>query len=222
MSEIGIKKYVAVSLLISIGLSVIKFFKFTVNYDGYERSFPIPNELNVFNFKESKTSLRDAFFIINSISDIFNYIVYVIICLIIDIFMVIKLRTVLNEKKAKSKSLKTSSSNSQQNKDSEEAISKAIKMVVINTAINLFFKIPISFLPTLNVYAEFYSKKESSFYEKPAFKEFYIWLIDSGSFTMIEDLSELLYCISISIQLYIYRRFDTKFRNGLDALHKKP
>jgi len=221
MSEVGIKKYVAVSLFISCGLSVIKGFKYTVNYEGDMKSFPISNEFDIFNYLIDKLSYLDAFFIVNSISDIFNYIVNLIICLIIDIFMVVKLRAVLNEKKSKSKTLKVSSSNSQKNTDSKEAISKANKLVAINTSINLLFKIPISFLPILNVYALFYSKNENSFFENPEFKKFYFWLIDSGCFEMIEDLSDLLYCFSISIQIFIYRHFDAKFKTGFDVLFTK-
>jgi len=222
MSEVGIKKYVGVSLFISIGLSVIKGFKYTVNYDSDESSFPIPNQFDIFNSYIHKLAFLEAFLIGNSISDILNYIVNLIICLIIDIFMVAKLRAVLEEKNAKSKTLKLSSaSKNQKNKDSDEAKSKAIKMVIINTAINLFLKIPISILPILNVYAQFYTKGNNALYEKPAFKEFYMWLINSGSFVMIEDLSDLFYCFTISIQLFIYRSFDAKFRTGFDVLFKK-
>jgi len=218
MSTVGIKKYVGVSLFISCGLSVIKGFKYTVNYEGDEKSFPIPNEFDIFNHHVNKPTFLDGFFIVNSLFDILNYVVSMIICMIIDIVMVVKLRTVLEEKKAKSKKLKTSS---QQNKEYDEAVNKAIKMVVINTAINLLFKIPIAFLPTLSVYAQFYRKNENFLYEKPKFKEFYILLVKSGSYVMFDNLSDLFFCFSISIQFFIYRCFDFKFRNGLEALFKK-
>jgi len=222
MSEVGIKKYIAISLFISCGLSVIKGFKYSINYEGDEKSFPIPNDNDIFNSYIEKPAFLDAFFIINSISDILNYIVYVIICFIVDIYMIIKLRAVLEEKTKKSKTLKVSSTNSQKNQEeSEEAISKAIKMVVINTAINLLFKIPISFLPILNTYAQFYRKNVMLLFEKPIFKEFYVSIINSGFYAMIEDLSDFLYCFSISIQFFIYLRFDTKFINGFNLLFPK-
>jgi len=197
---------------------VIKGFKYTVNYEGDEKSFSIPNEFDIFNHHVNKRSFLDGFFIVNSLFDIINYVVSMIICMIIDIVMVVKLRAVLEEKKAKSKKLKTSS---QQNKEYDEAVNKAIKMVVINTAINILFKIPIAFLPTLNAYAQFYRKNENSLYEKPEFKEFYIHLVNSGSYVMLDHLSDLFFCFSISIQFFIYRRFDFKFRNGLEAIFKK-
>jgi len=93
-------------------------------------------------------------------------------------------------------------------------------MVVINTAVNILFKIPISVNPSLNLYLQFYWKNKTLAFEKPGFKEFYMWLIYSGSFMMIEDFLDFMYCLSISIQFFIYRRFDTKFRNGFDILFK--
>jgi len=91
MSEVVIKKYVGVSLFISCGLSVIKGFKYTVNYEADEDKFPISNEYDIFNPYIDKSLFLEAYLIVNSISDIINYIVYVIICFVIDIFMVVKL-----------------------------------------------------------------------------------------------------------------------------------
>jgi len=220
MSEVGIKKYVAVSLFISCGLSVIKGFKYSVNYDGDEISFPISNEFDIIDLFFIKPSFLEAFFIVNFLFDILNYMVFVIFCSILDIFMVVKLRAFLNDTKNKSKAflnvldlfinVQDLSLNSQQNKDLE-VLNKVIKMVVINTVINFFIKVPISFLPTVNLYGQFYNKKEIRLFEKPGFREFYLSLIYSGSFQMIESLSDLLYCFSISIQLFIYKHFDVNF-----------
>jgi len=220
MSEVGIKKYVVFSLLISIGLSVIKGFKYSINYDGSEIKFPISNEFDIINYDIKKPSFFEAFFIVNFIFDILNYMILVIICSIIDIYMVVKLRAFLEDKN-KSKAflnildlflnVKDLPLTRQQNKDWEERISKTIKIVVINTLINFVFRVPITFLPTVDVYAQFYFKKEISLIEKPLFKEFYLWLIYSGSFLILEDLLDLLYCFSISIQFFIYRHFDVKF-----------
>jgi len=94
-------------------------------------------------------------------------------------------------------------------------------MVVINTSINLLFKIPISILPIINVYAQFSYKNENSLLKKPSFKEFYLCLIDSRSFSMIEDLYDMLYCFTIMIRLFIYIRFDITFKTGFHVLFKK-
>jgi len=214
MSEVGIKKDVAVSLFISCGLSVIKGFKYTVNYDSLETSFPIPNQFDIFNPVIDKPSFLEAFFIVNFTSDIFNYTVFVIICLIIHIFMVLKLRAVLEEKKKSLVFLNVLdlfinvNDFREQNRDSEKVISRGIKVIILYTVINFLFKIPSIFLPTVNLYAQFYNKKEIRLYEKPEFKEFYMWLINSGFFVMFEDLLNLLFFFTISIQLFVYRRFD--------------
>ena len=40
----------------------------------------------------------------------------------------------------------------------EDAVNKVIKMVILNTTISLLFKLPIAFVPIVNVAAEFYYK----------------------------------------------------------------
>ena len=91
-------------------------------------------------------------------------------------------------------------------------------MVVINTAIALLFKSPLTFIPVVNVYAEFYYKRIRNRLKSPLFGEFYSSLLDTGFYSMIQDLSDLLYTLSIAIQIFIYIRFDRKFKAGFDRL----
>ena len=56
---------------------------------------------------------------------------------------------------------KTKKSESNQNKTTknaeyEEAVNKAIRMVVQNSAIGILFKLTVSIIPIINVVAEFY------------------------------------------------------------------
>ena len=48
--------------------------------------------------------------------------------------------------------------NEKKKAENEEAVNKAIKMVVLNSVIGIFFKLPVCFIPLLNVYAKFYYK----------------------------------------------------------------
>ena len=119
--------------------------------------------------------------------------------------MVVQLRRTLEVKAMKSESL-----NSKQNQikkaEYEEVVNKAIKMVVLNSAIGILCKLPVCFIPLLNVYAEFYFKNEvnnninNSFY----FGEFYSILIDTEFYALIQEISHLFYSVSLSIQLFIY------------------
>jgi hypothetical protein len=223
MSNVGIKKYVAISCLISIGLSGMKYFKYDVNYGNQLMNYPISNEWDIFNvYIKSSHTLDDAFFVVNSISDITNYVLFVLICFIIDIYMVVQLRKVMSEKMQKIKKLYANSKSKidSTKKENDDAINKAIRMVVINTAIGLLFKMPVSFIPVINVYAEFYYKDFNDRYTRPAFGRFYLYLFDNGFYSQIIDLADFLFIISISIQPLIYKRFDKKIQTAFDRLLK--
>ena len=145
------------------------------------------------------------------------YIIFVIICAVIDICMVVQLRKVLEEKTKKSGSL-NQKQNQTKKAENEEAVNKAIKMVVLNSVIGVLFKLPLSFIPVINMAAEFYYKNLLYIYLYPSFHEFYLTLYDSGFYTLIQDLSALLFTFSLSIQMFIYKHFDKKFQTGFDRL----
>ena len=107
------------------------------------------------------------------------------------------------------------------NADFEEVVNKAIKMVVLNSSIGILFKLPVCFVPLLNVVSEFYFKKYSNVLYNISFALFYIKFFDSSFYSIIQDLSHLLYNLSLSIQMFIYNRFDKKFRTGFDRLMEK-
>ena len=229
ISEVSIKWYIAVTLLISAGLSSMKFFKYEINYEYPTMNYPISNEWDIFDANQKQShAFDDAYFIVNSISDIINYVLFVLICIFIDIYMIYELRQVMNEKLEKIKRL-YSQSQSQQSKskiestkkENEEAINKVIKMIVINTAIGLLFKMPSSFIPVLNVYAEFYYKDFNMKYKHPAFGRFYSSIFYSGYYGEISDIAEFLFILSIFIQPFIYKQFDKKFQTAFQRLLNK-
>lgn len=135
--------------------------------------------------------------------------------------MVVQLRKVLADKMVKMERLYAGSNKSKLEsvrKENQEAENKAIQMVVINIAIGLLFKMPISFIPIINVYAEFYYKNAYKQYFKPAFGQFYTSIFRNGFYSQISDLSDFLFIISISIQFIIYKRFDKKIQTAFDNL----
>jgi hypothetical protein len=109
MSKIGIKWYIGATLFISSVFSWIKGFKYEVNYIYPDPYFPIPIEFNLLKNTISYSKFRDFIMIYILISDLVNYLVFVVICIVIDIYMVVKLRRnsnrILDEKAKKSESL---------------------------------------------------------------------------------------------------------------------
>jgi len=225
-SKVGVIKYTCVCLFISIVLSAIKYFKYDINYNQPDLKYPVPKESDMYNhiFRNNKIQsviFNDVYFIINSITDLINYVLFVILCFVIDVCMVFQLRKVLNEKTKTTETLSVQvSTKKTKNKkpETEEAISKAIKMVVINTTIALFFKLPLSFLPVINVIANYFYKNENNRLKGEAFSEFHFILYEAGFHELIPDLSDFLYNLAISIQFLIYYHFDKKFKTGFNQL----
>ena len=224
-NTIGKKTYIGICFLISCGFSVIKYFKYEINYEGIESDFPIFIDNRMPN--SFKDVLNDVFYILNMINDLLNYVLFEIVTSIIDIYMVLRLRRVLDEKFKQSESLiKDAKKLENMKKEHEEALKKANKMVILNTTISILFRMPIAFLPIINVYAEFYYKADLKLFtsnriEHPNFDIFYFFLIDSGFYQIINDLSDFLYTFSLSILLFIYLKFDKKFHEGFKCIFSK-
>ena len=215
ISELSIKWYIGVSLIISAGLSAMKFFKYEVNYEYPFMNYPISNEWDIFNVDRKKShTFDDAYFIMNSISDIINYVIFVLICVFIDIYMVVELRQVMADKLRKIKRIYAKSKTKVENtkKENDVAMNKAKRMVLINTAIGFLFKMPISFIPILNVYAAFYYKDFNMRYIHPSFGRFYSSLFFNGFYGQFSDFADFLFILSISIQPLIYKHFDKKIQ----------
>lgn len=88
-------------------------------------------------------------------------------------------------------------------KDNEDAVNKVIKMVILNTAISVLFRLPIAFIPLVNVVAEFYYKKYENLFFHPKFGEFYLFILDSGFYDLILDCSDS-YFYSLYFSNYLY------------------
>lgn len=109
MSDVGLKKYLAVTLFISCGLSSVKYFKYDINYYHPESSYPISNELDLTAISWTMVS-NDDFITI-------NYVIFEILNIIVDIYLVVTLRRTLNEKAQKLKALYGKESNKLENKE---------------------------------------------------------------------------------------------------------
>ena len=223
MAEVGMKTYLAICLLLSCGFSAVKYFKYEINYGQSESSYPISNEHDLSSIHRTHIS-NDGVIIANSIFDILNYLVFEVIIFIIDIYLLVRLRQTLAEKMKK---LETLTGKNDANKlettkkENEDAINKVIKMVILNTAISLLFRLPIAFIPVVNVFAEFYYKNYLNQFNHPKFGEFYSFLLNSGFYDSIVYCSDLFFNFSLFIQLFIYVYFDKLFKNGFDRILSK-
>ena len=226
MSNVNVKVYIAVCFLISSSLSWIKYFKYQVNYFESNLNYPVSNEYDIMttsNYFEHFLDISKSYqisdrlyFIYNSISDIINYVVFVIICIIIDVSMVIRMNQTLNDKLKWYKY--DSTKYEAKKKENKDTLNKLIQMVVINTALGVLLKSPSSFISLVNLYAAFYYRSYKNLFTAPAFGEFYSNLMDTGFYRLIIDLCDFLYIFSIAILFFIYKRFDKKFQEGSKLL----
>ena len=105
MSNLAIWKYLLGSLLISLAFSWIKYFKYSINYGQEDLNFPIWNELDISTPLVILPRIMDFYRIFNCISDLINYLVFVIICFLYDLKMLLKLKSTVRESIKRIKSM---------------------------------------------------------------------------------------------------------------------
>ena len=213
MSDVGIKKYTAVCLLISIGLSSVKYFSYRLNYGkGDDNSYPIEYNINLF-YDIGNEKKSTIYFTFNFVSDLLNYLVFLLIHLSIDIGMIVKLRQTLNEKFEKAKVYSTKDQQEKKKKENETAVNKAISMVILNTALNIIFKVPSLIYSIIDFYESIYRLDYNYFLFHGGFGRFYMGFCNYAYFChMFLRFSDILFLISISIQLFFFVHFDKKFK----------
>ena len=214
MCEIGIKKFVGISLFISIVLSVIKFFEYDINYGIALNSYPISYDYNISSYLENPNMV---FFIINFISDLLNHFFLLLLNLAIDIGMIIKLRQTLNERFEKFKEYSTTAQQEKKKTDNETVLDNAISMVILNTILNLLLKLPASFCSLIYLWYSIYLQQNipltwGNFILERFFKRYFI---DANLSGFIQKLSDFLYLLSISLQFFFYKHYDKKLNSAI-------
>ena len=215
LSKLPIWKYALFSLVISLTFSWIKYFKYSINFSQGELNYPIWNERDISTLGADLPGILDFYMVFNVISDLLNYLVFVIVSFCVDLAMLVKLRSTVNESLERIKKMGSNDKQMEKKKsDLEETMKKSIRMVVLNTSIGLVFKLPLVFLPLVNTIAKFYYKDHNNRYRNLDFDHFYALLFESDFYVLIHDSTELLYLISVTIQFFIYKTFDKKFKEA--------
>lgn len=223
MSKIKIKKYMFVTGLISLVFSVVKGFKYKVNYEYSELNYPYIIEVDL--YRKHHWTL-ELYLVANSIFDMVNYLLFTIINLSIDVYMLVRLRATFREKINRLESLENKNSGvlskqtSQKITDMNDAMTNAIRMVIVNSAFNIFFKIPLLIVPVYNSIYTFYFKKNGTFFKDSMrildYKLNYVDLI-----YLLTDLSDFLFTLLISIQFFVYVCFDKNIKMGFHKIFSR-
>ena len=216
MCETSIKKFIAVSLFISIGLSVIKFFKYDINYGSPLDSYPISYDYSISN--TSSKNLNVFFFILNFISDILNHFVLLLVNLAIDIGLIIKLKqqVMFNERFEKFKEYNKTKTSQQEKKKTENdnVLGNTISVLILNTTLNLILKLPLSLYSLICLWYSYYLIHNTweNFTLEIFFKRYFI---DADLSGLLLKLSEFLYLLFISIQFVFYKHYDKDLNSAI-------
>lgn len=141
LNKPSILVYMIVCLIISAGLSVPKALQFDINMDWPEFAFPLPFSQNLFHFNWQFESRYMAIVIVNTIYDLVNYLLFVLLHLIVDVVLIKKLKQVLRDKEAKLKEMK-SKDIEKVCKENEESERRVLSMVVFSSVLNISCKVP--------------------------------------------------------------------------------
>lgn len=136
--------------------------------------------------------------------------------------MLRRLRGTLNEK-IKRLTVQQDVKQTEKKLEMSESMNNAIRMVVVNSALNILFKLPQTLVPFENALETFYFQNKFFDCGKTSscnfgFMSFSHNLRDSRVYYLISDLCEWFLIILISIQLIVYSKFDRNIKVGLDRL----
>lgn len=125
--------------------------------------------------------------------------------------MIVKLRQTLKEQMEKSKELYTKVQYEKKLNDNETALNNARSMIILNTSLNFLLKVPSSLYSFIHIFYIYYWLNTSRNYINETFtKLYYEVCINAYLCDMLIQLTDFLYFLFISIQLFFYRHYDRK------------
>ena len=215
ISDLSLKNFTFASLILSMCFSAMKYFSFRVNKGDPFYLYPMQ-----YDFESNKVTFADytpIYFIFNFISDLLNYQVFLFVHLSIDIGIVVKLKQTLNEKLEKSKAYSSKDQLEKKKKENEAALDNAVYMVILNSVIGTFLKLPLFLYSLIYFCYSIYRMDKFSQLNHPAFGRFYRYCIEVFFCDMLHTLADFMYSLLISIHFFVYKRFDKKFKAGFET-----
>ena len=215
ISDLSVFKFTFASLILSMCLSVVKFFSYRVNKGDPTSSYPM--QFDYESIRIDEVDFTPIYFIFNFISDLLNYQVFLFVHLSIDIGMVVKLKQTLNEKLEKSKAYISKDQQEKKEKENETVLDDAVYMVILNSVVGTLLKLPLFLYSLIYFYYSIYRMNDLNFLNHPGFGRFYTrFCIDAYFCDMFHTLADFMYSLLISIHFFVSKRFDRKFRAAFE------
>ena len=217
-SKLSVLKYLIFSAILSFLLSVVKAFRFKINLFMPIETYPYLFFRNILNYYDKNKTIYKLLFVFNAIHDFISYVFFAFINLAFDLILLVRMRTVLNEKMEKLKNLQDEKLKEKKLNESDEAMRKLTLMVILNAFVNFAFKVPIS-ITSLNdlrllITTQFDRLRVQGEDGRELFKFPYtmknICYLDEIC-SIFNNFGNFLFIISLSINLFFYLKFDKKF-----------
>ena len=200
-SELSVVKFTSISLLLSTLFSIVKIFRYQVNTFDDKLEYPAPYDRNLNNIFSSGFEVKSRLIsIFNAISDLINYILFIVFNLILDICLIAKLKETLASR--------INSNSSSKNKD---VINRAIISVVSYTLFSIIFKVPASIKSVFDS-ANFNNDLNRVFASTQINYLYEYFCLYCRICPMLELLTYLLFIFSLSCNIFFYFIFDNKFK----------
>jgi hypothetical protein len=186
--RISIKKLALYFAILSVFLSVVKYFRFHVNdtdliegkfgsstdsAEDYPVKLAIVDNISADQDFTIRTEIL-TFLIFNIVSDVFNYPLFLIVTAWLDMITSVMLSKTLAEKMVTSVQVRD---------DVEEAVFKSKLMIGLNAAANFFLKLPATFKSTFELYIslKFVSRDLSNEFSQMCLGEYFCELFEKVS-----------------------------------------
>jgi hypothetical protein len=144
-----------------------------------------------------------VFLVINILSDIFNYPVFLVICLVLDIVTCVELRKTLSKKVITSKKVE---------EEKQEAIFKSTLLIFLNALVNLLLKLPMCINSILEIVVSLKYFRADYGLNFEVYDYFLYFLIDLNGLELFESVCNFLYFVSLALNFVFYYNFDLMFR----------
>lgn len=236
IKDLGMIKYMAVSVLISAGLSVSKIFQYKINFNFPLMAYPLiihQNMMSVVNNGEFDVGYI-VFNFFNCLYDFVNYLVFVLIHLGVDILLIVKLKRITQEREVKLEEMKCTNEIEKIKQENKKSKRRTYLMVLFSSLVNFLTKIPL----VLTSFNDLRIILERLIFSKFKFKPiyvFYLYFFNSigTSYTfekfcstqksclVFRSFGDCLYLFSLSITLLFLKSFDQNFKLAFKTVFAK-
>lgn len=227
VSDVNVAKLVAVCVLVSTLVSLVKPFRYIIEIPiiSYNLDYPFLFT-RAKNVNALKKPVNMLMFVSNVIEEFVNYCLFVVVNLCVDLVLLQKLRQVMREKEARTSEMMAANEKGLERvrQENEKHLREVIKLVVLNSFANISLKMPISItslndLRILIFNVNFFSKiKDMLAVDSLTFPysmRYFCYL--EKVCQVFKRFGHVLFIVSMSLNFLFLKRFDKNFQLAIET-----